>query len=130
LDEQRQKQDDVDGENREENLFEPFAPIVLRVTAEGPLHLKWIKHFQLSFPSQGRPRGLRRNIEPTDSSIRQHEAHQRHHSRRETYEKHRVFQGQHSDCPQGPVRNDCGREVVESFRIFLFGCYFHAGHLA
>ena len=123
----------MDGEYREENFFESFAPIILRVAAEGPLHLKWIKHFQLSFqepmPSARRAQ-FASNIEADDSSIRQHEAHQRHHARRETYEKHCMLQGQYCDRPQGPRRDDCRREVVESFRIFLFGCYFHGWDLA
>jgi hypothetical protein len=36
LNQQRQKQDDVDGEHCEENLLETFSPIKLRVANHGP----------------------------------------------------------------------------------------------
>lgn len=46
LDQQGEKQENVDREDRKENLFEPFAPILLRVAVQGGGHLKWIKGFQ------------------------------------------------------------------------------------
>jgi hypothetical protein len=35
LNQERQKQDDVDGEHREENFFESFSPILVRVADDG-----------------------------------------------------------------------------------------------
>jgi hypothetical protein len=42
LNEQGQKQDDVDREHREKNLFEPFAPIELWVADQDAGNLEWI----------------------------------------------------------------------------------------
>ena len=115
-------------EDGEENLLESFASGDLWIADQGTRDLKWITRFQYFFPQpmQSRTlRGLRRNSLPTITSIRQHQTHQRHDPRRETDEEDRVLERQHRDRPQSLRGNDGGRKVVESFRIFLFGCYFH-----
>jgi hypothetical protein len=58
-------------------------------------------------------------------SIRQQLAHKRHHSHGQTDQQKTVLESQDGDRSESPARDDCGREVVESFLI-LVGCDFHA----
>lgn len=62
--------------------------------------------------------------------VREDEAHERHDSRRETNQKHCVLERQYSNRSHCLCRQDGGREVVEGFTIFFFGCYFHTRLLA
>ena len=73
LNQQSQKQNDVNGEDGEENVAEPFAAILFRVALQDPRSLKWIECFHdLSFPANSVPaplRGPRQIIEAADLSV-------------------------------------------------------------
>jgi len=68
--------------------------------------------------------------ETNNSSIRQKQAHQRHHTRRETDQQYCMLERHDRRRPEGLAGYDCRREVVDSFTIFFFGYYFHTQLLA
>jgi len=121
----------VSRQHDEEDVAKTFPAMALNLDGSNscPRYLKRIKFFHsFSLPSQMGCPCLRwpapKYRNRRSPSIRQYQAHQRHHSNSETYQQHCVFDGHNRNCLQGPRGNDCGREVVKSFRV-MSGCDFH-----